>query len=680
MTVATLALAVFVPQACGLIEVENVDSIDTTSTLGKGTEVTIISEKKITLGDFLSFDNASGGIIRISDEGEYSIEYNLDPQSIGDGFTFDASKFELNVNNNYEYSYKFSQNAVIPARTPISCNPSDKAAFQSFLSKLGLEVDIDYFESLLSQNYGFDFDIDFTVDNFPDLITAFKKADLNGTLALNLVPTGIPFNKFVFKKDFQISFPSFFVFSACDNALFEIQNGHNLVAKQDIDVVLGTGLSLNLTLASLDMGNGVETKGTLPLSGEKVAVSGVITVNPEQDLQGEKETFSLTDTQYIANQLKEYNDPEVQTLLNNNLLTEEQKETAINELANAFITNTLHLTPGEAGHDVTVVKNSLSIGNLVVNCGYSANKVALKNVTIKLDGEKAIPSFNGDYGFDIGNLPKELSAEGNNVELSDIQVELTVDSTLPFGFGLNANLAAISTSKTQNFPLGPLAFEANSVTKYSLGTHEDAVVDGLTYKKIDNIGSILSPVPSRIEVKDFDINFDDTQWLTIEAGKNYGGSFAAGVKAPIAFGSNTKLNIAYGMDDLDVDLSIAGDIIKGDARALIKFKAVNEIPFQFDLDLVAKDADKKPIENVKVTINKPIAAGSTANPATTDVEIEVILPAGSKIIKGLSLEFSASVDSEHAGVPLNKNQSLTVQNVKLSLPDGITTDLKNLVN
>ena len=44
----------------------------------------------------------------------------------------------------------------------------------------------------------------------------------------------------------------------------------------------------------------------------------------------------------------------------------------------------------------------------------------------------------------------------------------------------------------------------------------------------------------------------------------------------------------------------------------------------------------------------------------------------------MSIEFSASVDSEHAGTPLNKNQSLTLKNVKLSLPDGVTMDLKDL--
>lgn len=673
-----MSLAVILPQACGLVDIENVDSIDTTSTLAKGTEVTVLAEETITLGDFLSFGEASGpnGIIKVSAEGDYSIEYNLEPQSIGDGFTFDASAFELNVESSFPYNYQFSQNASIPARTPVSYNSADKAAFQSFIQKIGLDVDIDFFESLLSQNYGFNFAIDFSVDNFPDMIKNFKKADLDGKLSLNLVPSGIPFTKFVFGQGFEIDFPEFLRFSACDNPLFNLVDGYKLVAKQDVDVPMGTGISFELTLQSLDKGDGVQTAGSLPLDGQ-VAVSGVIKVNPGQDLVGDKDTFSLTDAEYIAQQLKNYPDASISEILNSGLLSQEQKDAAVLEAANLFITNTLHLTPGDPGHDVTVVRNPIQLGNLLVVCGYEAKNVALKNATIKLDGSKAIPSFDGNYGFDIGNLPEELNADGNTVELADVQVNLSINSTLPFAFGLNADLDAVGN---RTYHLGtkadPLIFAANSETKYILGDfQQEGLINGINYKKIEGLGQILNPVPSRIEVKDFNISFDDSQWITAESGMNYGGSFQAGVKAPVSFTSNTSLSLGYELDNLDVDLSVAGNIIKGDTKAVIKFQATNEIPFNFNLELEAQDADKKPIDGVSVT-PKPVVipAGSLAQPTSKDIEITVILPSGSKMIKGLDISFSASVDADHAGVPLNQNQSLTLRNVKLSLPDGITMD------
>lgn len=636
LTLAAFSLAALLCQACGLIEVEEVTEIDTTSTLAKGTEVTVVAEKKITLGDFLNFGEGSGanGIIQVSAEGDYSIEYNLEPQSIGDGFTFDASAFELNVNNAFNQSMSLTE-ATIPAHTPISYNEADRAAVELYFQNFASGVDIAFFESLLSQKYEFNFNIDFTIPGFPELIKSFKKADLDGNFTFTLVPSGIPFQKFVFKKDTKISLPSFLKFSSCSNADFTLVNGSELVANKDVNVPMGSGLAFTLALQSLDKGNGVPTAGSLALVGN-VSVDGTISISPA-DFTGQTEVIDLESYPVLV--------------------------------AAGVLT-------GDGPHTITLVKENTSLGSFNVSCTYTAANVALKNATIQLSKD-AIPAFDGNYGFDIGNLPKELSADGNTIELSDVQVNLSVNSTLPFDFGLNANLDAIGNRKYQ---LGPLSFDADSETRYVLGDFEDKVVDGVKYKKVEGLGQILNPVPSRIEVKDFEISFDENQWITVESGKNYGGSFQAGVKAPIAFTQATSLSLGYEMNDLDVDLSVAGDFLKGDTKAVIKLQAINEIPFKFGLSISALDADKKPIEGVKITPDViEIGAGTIAKPETSTPEITIVLPSGSKLIKGISIKFNATVDSDHAGEPLNKNQSLTLKNVRLSLPDGITMDIKDVV-
>lgn len=632
LTLAAFCLAAFLPQACGLFEVEEVTEINTDATLGKGTEVTVVSEKKITLGDFLTFGSGSNGVIKVSADGEYSIEYELEPQSIGDGFTFDASQFALNVNNSFNKSMSLSE-ATIPAKTPISYNEADKDAVQAYFQNFASGVDIAFFESLLSQEYKFDFNIDFSIPGFPELIKTFKKADLDGDFTFNLVPAGIPFQQFVFKKDTEISLPAFLKFSSCSNADFTLVDGNKLVANEDVNVPMGTGISFTLALQSLDMGNGVSTSGNLPLVGA-VNVNGTISISPA-DFTGETEEIDLSSIGIIA-----------------------------------------PLLSPEGSHNIVMVKNDTSLGSFTVSCNYQATNVALKNATIQLSKD-AIPSFDGNYGFPIENLPAELNSPDNNIELSDVEVNLSVNSTLPFAFGLNADLDAVGN---RVYKLGPLNFAANAETKYVLGDFaKDETVDGINYKKVEGLGQILSPIPSRIEVRNFDITFDESQWITAEAGKNYTGTFKAGVKAPFAFSSNTSLSLGYEMNDLNVDLSVAGEYLKGDTKAVIKLQAINEIPFKFGLNIVAQDADKKPIEGVRITPEViEIAAGSLAQPVTSNPEITIVLPAGGKLIKGMSIEFSATVDSEHAGTPLNKNQSLTLKNVKLSLPDGVTMDLKDL--
>ena len=639
LTLAALGFAALLPQACGLIEVEDVNSIDTTSTLAKGTEVTVVAEKKITLGDFLNFGAGSGanGIVQVSAEGDYSIEYNLEPQSIGNGFTFDASAFELNVNNSFNQSMALTE-ASIPARTPISYNEADRAAVEKYLELFASGVNIAFFESLLSQKYNFNFNIDFTIPGFPELIKAFKKADLDGNFTFTIVPSGIPFKKFIFKKDTKISLPAFLKFKSCSNTDFTLlESGNELVANKDVNVPMGTGLAFTLVLDSLDKGDGVDTAGSLALVGN-VAVDGTISIDPA-DFTGETEVIDLES--YPA-------------------------------LVAAGVLS------GEGPHTITLVKENTSLGSFNVSCNYTAANVALKNATIQISTD-AIPSFDGNYGFDIGSLPEELSANGNTIELSDVQVNLSVNSTLPFDFKLSADLDAVGN---KTYPIGPLSFAAESETKYILGkTESDGPVDGIYYKKIDDLGKILNPVPSRIEVKNFGISLvDENQWITVESGKNYGGSFQAGVKAPISFTDATSLSFGYEMNDLDVDLSVAGEYLKGDTKAVIKLQAINEIPFNFALSVSALDADKKPIEGVSITPDKiEIGAGTIAKPETSSPQITIVLPSGSKLIKGISIKFNATVDKAHEGQPLNQNQSLTLKNVKLSLPDGITMDLKDVV-
>ena len=643
LSFAVLSVAVLLPQACGLIEVEEVNEIDTTSTF-QIPDITVFAEKSFTLKDFVSTDN-TGGIIKVSADGEYSISYDLGEQNLGDGFTFDASGFQLNVSNSFNKSMSLSE-ATIPAHTPISYNEADKAAVELYFQNFASGVDIAFFQSLLSQDYKFNFDVDFSIPGFPELIKTFQKADLDGNFNFTLVPAGIPFQKFVFKKDTEIAFPTFLVFESCSNADFTLVNGNKLVANKDVNVPLGTGLAFTLKLKSLDMGNGVATNGSLALQGN-VSVDGVISIDPA-DFTGTTEEIDLESYPLIV--------------------------------AAGVLT-------GDGPHKIVWVKEDTALGTFNVTCNYSAANVALKNATIQLS-KNAIPSFDaGNTGFDINGLPDMFTGEGAQVKLKDIQVNMSIDSKLPFDFGLNANLVALTnTTVNHQYALGPLDFAANKKTTYSLGTHANGTEGDVIYKQINDLGGndlgvLLSPVPTRIETRDFEIIFDENQWLTVEAGKNYGGKYNVDVEAPIAFTADTKVSLGIGIPDVELDLSaVGGDKIKGETKAVIKMQVINTMPFNFSVDVIPKDADGKRIEGISVSMNpQALGAGSLQNPWTNDgknVEITIVLPSGSKIIKSIGFEMTATADGLSA---LNENQSITLKNVIFSLPNGITTDLKDLV-
>ncbi len=618
--VAALAITATLFHGCNLVNIDEVDNINTESQLFKGQEIEVLKEYSKTLAELIG-ENA-GSVIKVNGDGNYQIEYKIvDNQTIGDGFSFDASQFAINLSGGASKSLELSE-STIPANTPVSYDPADKATLQTLFPNLNLDL-LDGFDS---DEISFNFNLDCSIANFPTLIKAFQKADLDGKLNFVLTPSGIPFNKIVFKKGTSISFPSFLRFSSCDNSSFELQNENVLVAKNDIALNIDKGLSLGLTLKSLDMGNGIEvTEAGLPLAGD-VSFSGVVSIAAD-DFNGKTKDVVL------------------------------------------------------GSHSATVVESDIPV-NFSVSYSYEAKNVQLKNAVIKIS-EDALPAFDaGKFGFDINadDLPSFLTGKNVNVELSNVQVNLTLGSQLPFGFGLNAKLAAVS-EQTKTFQFGPLAFPANAVTSYSLGTHADGEEGGIIYKNIPGIGGILSPIPTRIELQEFQVDFDGDEWITVESGKNYGGTLTASVVAPVAFTENTQVSLDLDIDDINIDFGEqVNGLLKGKTTGVIKLHAENEIPLNFGIDLVAKDADKKVIDNVEVSVNKDIASGFILNPTSTDIEITVVLPENTSMIKYMGLNMRTYADKQFASLPLMPNQKITIKNVTFGLPNGITVDVKDVVN
>lgn len=601
--IAALLSAAAAVQGCSnLVNIENVDEINTEITVAPGTEVTVLKEKTFTLKDLIESDG-SNGTVTVSSEGDYSISYNLEPQSLGDGFSFESSQFALNFSDKKDMAISLTE-AKIPANTPLEYDEADKAALVAALPG----VNVDFFESLLSQDFDFVFDLDSSIGDFPKLISDFRKADLSGTLTFKLVPSGIPFTKLVFKKGTAISFPEFLQFSACSNSDFTLSGNNVITANKDVDVEIDKGLSIGLTLKSLEFPNGISTANGLDLKGQ-VSVIGKIAIDPA-DFRGNRKEVVL------------------------------------------------------GTHKAVVVSEETPLTAFIIGYEYAAEKIGLQNVSIRLS-KNALPSFDaGSFGFDISGLPDFLSDANAKIELSDVKVKLDVDSALPFDFSLKTNLVALTGNTiNHNIAIGPIDFPAFKRT-----TH---VVDD------PELGKILSPIPTRIEARDFDILFDDSKWITVESGRNYGGTFAVAFETPVSFTADTRLSL--GIDEsFDVDLGKTGDIIKGETPVDITLKAVNSIPLNFAIEVQALDASKNAIPGVKADFDK-VAAGSLSNATTTDVKLSFTLPANSNIIKGIGLKMTAYSDKDFAGTPLNEKQSITVKDVKLGLPKGVTTDLKDLV-
>ena len=615
-----IAVAVaFLAPGCKVDETYDLSNIDTEVTVLPGVQVPLPNFKEVKLKDLIKLETGSV-VSEVS--GHYVINYAVDPQVLN-GFTINAADFKINASNNLDVAIPLNQTSI-PDKTPLSIPSGLTDEQKTTLAGLMGITDVDSFESLKSQALNFNTNIDFSINSFPTEIKAFKSCTLAGNLTFSLVPAGFPFSKFVLKQGTTITFPSFLVFSSCNNADFNLSAGHILTANKDIDVTIGgTGLQFQLALSGLDMGAGVNTTGSLPLAGN-ITIAGNIYLDPDW-FTGTKATQTY------------------------------------------------------GTYEVTYVNGDCPLTGCKITANYNAADITLSSATIKADAS-AIPSF-GTYGFDINGLPSFLTGEDVNIELNEVQLALNLASTLPFPVTLaNGQLKALSgTTATHTYNLPNLVFAANATTGFSIGEHASGGTDtaGNTYVNLPGLGSILAPVPTRVETAGFQVTIPE-DWLTVESGVNYGGTLNVGINAPIAFKSTSRVGFVIDADNVSLSL---GDNIPLE-KATLSLTAENTIPLNFAIEVKALDENKNPISAVTATVDKPIASGhGTANePVATPIKITLTITKGAPAIKGLQLKLNATSDAGASQYPLEPEQGLHLVNVSLGLPDGITMDVKNLGN
>lgn len=612
---------------CQEDESYDLENMDTEITVLKGVEVPLPDFQEIKLKDLISVDTSSD-IFSVNANGEYVISYTMDPVNF-EGFTLNASDFVLDASDSQTKNIDLST-TTIQDNTPVTSDATLIEKLEGLSLPIFDGLNVDQFKQLLDQSYNYNFDVDFTIAGFPDEVKAFRNCDLSGNLDLSFLPSGAPFDYLIFKQGTEFTFPAYLKIASCTNASFQVLENHILKSTEDILVYLPgnsenktAGLDMSLVLSGIDMGaNGVATNGSLPMNAQ-ISISGHIGLNPEA-----------------------FNGP----------------------------TKSVDIYYDAAPHTIVLVDGDQELGEFSATFSYATNNVNLENVVIRVDASKVQPDFGQDMGIDIEGLPDMLT-DGSadvNVELSEIQVLIDLNSNMPLAFSLSASMRALdaNSAPTHSYPIGPLNFPAYTRTAYSLGEHASGAGDGFTYVNVAGLGKILSPVPARIEVGSYSFNIDDSSWLSLAIGQTYNGSCNVSLEAPLAFTAATRVQLSVDLENLSLDM---GDDVEI-SKAVLNLTAKNTIPLAFELEAVALDGGGNPIPEVTTSVDKPIAGGSLENPANTDITITLNM-ARPVAVKGIKLNLKASSNDSIAGIHLNENQGITITNVSMGIPNGITTDI-----
>ena len=273
--------------------------------------------------------------------------------------------------------------------------------------------------------------------------------------------------------------------------------------------------------------------------------------------------------------------------------------------------------------------------------------------------------------YKLGTLPPMLNDPAQHVtaQLSELEVALSVDSSVPATFSFGAVLSTVRNKETlHQFSLDGLSI-ASGKTEFVFNGSGSGERNDVIYKQISDISTLLSPIPDMLEIKDMTVHMDPDQSALLVAGSEYGLSGQAVVDSPLSFTADSRMDLEIPIDDAKMELDVVG--LK---KAVLNMEVTNTIPLSFSAEVSALSADGSTISSVSAKTDRAIAAGTAAAPVKTPLAVTLTTD-GDLRFQGLRLKLSAASDPQVAGTHLNKAQGLECRNLVLSLPDGVQVKL-----
>lgn len=274
----------------------------------------------------------------------------------------------------------------------------------------------------------------------------------------------------------------------------------------------------------------------------------------------------------------------------------------------------------------------------------------------------------------IDNIPEFLAGEGVCLDIYNPTLTFDITNSSPFSFGVKAGITANRGTKEVSLTLGEdpeINIPAESSVKFMLTRREQAS-GGISYIVAPELGEMISMLPETISIDNISLASADEGYVEIRSGSRYQASISYEVYAPLAFGEKLEISFDQDIENLGIDLGV------GVPSICASLKIENSVPLEFAISALALDSAGNVMNDMEVSVSKPVAAGTQTSPATTEVDLTIRSRSGSISFDGLRLALNAAASSTVAGVALNENQGFVIKDLVITLPDGISiSDTEN---
>lgn len=213
------------------------------------------------------------------------------------------------------------------------------------------------------------------------------------------------------------------------------------------------------------------------------------------------------------------------------------------------------------------------------------------------------------------------------------------------------------------------------VSKFWIAYDEDRMPDGYTFVKAD-ILSLLREIPEKLEFR-LAACTDPERESVLEPSADYILSAVYLFQLPLEFGEEFEITYRDTISDLP---EILGSLLAKGSKVKLAGEIVNSLPLCLDLRLNFLDSNGNVVPLADgCGVQKIASCKQDASASATPLEILLAVKEGVNAdITSLELMFNANSEGV-AGIPVTEDAYLQAV-LQLVLPEGITVDLKDIMN
>ncbi|MCM1348352.1 MAG: hypothetical protein NC338_02990 [Firmicutes bacterium] len=278
----------------------------------------------------------------------------------------------------------------------------------------------------------------------------------------------------------------------------------------------------------------------------------------------------------------------------------------------------------------------------------------------------------------INDIPSFLKEPGNNLDIDNPMLKLTVYNGSPVELNLNCRLMAKdSDGKTVEVWIGnehgtdPITINGSGLTVITVSRLGRGGEEGSKNVAVPNLSTLIETIPETITLDNIKVKVPANKEYTFVLGSNYDLQAEYQAIIPLAFGPD--LQFSYTTDEAGWDEDLSKYSFK---EAVATVDVVSSAPLELTPEVIALDRNGNEISDITVSVEGQVAPGSIALPSTSTLKVNLRSNAANiGNLDGVRFTFKATCPPGFTGTPLNENQSVKFTNIRLKLIGGVGVDL-----